>query len=117
MPGPQDIVAGILDGNDGITLSDGILVHRERYIAVARIVVFYIGNQIRCVLPYQFCFSRRAVSVVAYIGVSDRVTSMVDEMTQNSGSVRIVLDGAVEVYADVLVVPPLMAFPYTRGKE
>ena len=68
--------------------SDGILVHRERYIAVARIVVFYIGNQIRCVLPYQFCFSRRAVSVVAYIGGSDRVTSMVDERTQNSGSGR-----------------------------
>ena len=32
MPGPEDVVAGILDGDDGITLPDSPSIHLEGYV-------------------------------------------------------------------------------------
>lgn len=83
MPGPENVVAGIFDSNNSITLSDSILFYTERDVAVTCIVIFYIGNQIRCILPYKFSFDRSAVSVFVYVRISDRIAGMVDEITQN----------------------------------
>lgn len=44
MPRPKYGTTCILDGNDGIALSNSLAVHRERYVAVACTVIFYISN-------------------------------------------------------------------------
>ena len=86
VPGPKCLVTSILNSNDGIPLSDGILIYLERYITIARTVIFNISNQIWCVLPYQFGFSRNTVSIFTYVRGGDCPASMIDEITQNIGS-------------------------------
>lgn len=86
MPRPKYVVAAILDGNNGITLSDSIPVHTESDEAIPCIVVFYISKQIRSVLPYKFGFGRSSISVPAYVRVGDCSAGMVDEITQNIAS-------------------------------
>ena len=58
MPGPEDGITRILDGDDGIALPDSRSMHLEGYVILGinellhfGIIVLYIGNQIRRVLP------------------------------------------------------------------
>ena len=85
MPGPEDVVIGIFDSNNSITLLNSILVHTERDVSVAYIVIFYIGNQIHCILPYQFGFNGSTISILAYVRVGNCIACMVNEITKNIG--------------------------------
>lgn len=86
MPTPKHGTACILDGNNRISLPDVIFIHLEGYVAVACIIVFDIGNQIQSILPYKFSPGRNATGILGNVRISDTITDMIDESTQDVGA-------------------------------